>query len=86
MSDTFLKKIVGTYKFDDGSTRVISQEKNELYSQKPNRAKLKIYSGDNNRFYFESSFSNLTFDVTANKQASVIYENRIYKKKGLKVK
>jgi len=82
----FLQKIVGTYEFDDGSIRIISQENNELYSQIPNRAKLKIYSGEKNRFYFQNSFSNLTFDLTANKKPFAIYENRIYKSSGIKVK
>jgi len=82
----FLQKIVGTYEFDDGSIRIISQENNELYSQIPNRAKLKIYSGEKNRFYFQNNFSNLTFDLTANKKPSAIYENRIYKSSGIKVK
>jgi len=82
----FLQKIVGTYEFDDGSIRIISQENNELYSQKPNRSKSKIYSIENNRFYFLNSFSNLTFNLNENKQPSVIYENRIYKTKGVKVK
>lgn len=82
----FLNTIVGTYEFDDGSIRIISQENNELYSQKPNRAKLKIYSGEKNRFYFQNSFANLTFDLTANKKISAIYENRIYKSNSIKVK
>lgn len=82
----FLNTIVGTYEFDDGSIRIISQENNELYSQKPNRAKLKIYSGEKDRFYFQNSFANLTFDLTANKKISAIYENRIYKSNGIKVK
>ena len=82
----FLQKIVGTYEFDDGSIRIISQENNELYSQRPNRNKSKIYSIENNRFYFLNSFSNLTFNLIVNKQPSVIYENRIYKTKGVKVK
>lgn len=83
---SLLQKIVGTYKFDDGSIRIISEENNELYSQRPNRNKSKIYSIENNKFYFLNSFSNLTFNLNVNKQPSVIYENRIYKTKGLKVK
>jgi CubicO group peptidase (beta-lactamase class C family) len=82
----FIQKFVGTYEFDDGSIRVISQENNELYSQKPNRTKSKIYLGENNRFYFKNSFSNLIFDLNADKQPSIIYENRIFKSKGVKVK
>jgi len=82
----FLKKIVGTYEFDDGSIKIISQENNELYSQRPNRSKSKIYSIGNNRFYFRNSFRNLTFKLNANKQPSVIYENRMYKSNGVKVK
>jgi hypothetical protein len=81
-----LQKIVGTYEFDDGSIRIISQENNELYSQRPNGNKIKIYSVENNRFYFLNSFSNLTFNLNKNKQPSVMYENRIYKSKGVKVK
>ena len=80
----FLQKIVGTYEFDDGSVIIISEENNELYSQRPNRSKSRIYSIEKNRFYFINSFSNLTFDV--NKEPSVIYENRTYKSKGVKVK
>ncbi|MCM4161779.1 beta-lactamase family protein [Antarcticibacterium flavum] len=81
-----LQKIVGTYEFDDGSIRIISQENNELYSQRPNGNKIKIYSIETNRFYFLNSFSNLTFNLNKNKQPSVMYENRIYKSKGVKVK
>jgi len=86
IDSAFLQKIIGTYEFDDGSVRTISEENNELYSQKPNSAKLIIYAGENNKFYFKNSFSNLTFDIITNKQSSVIYENRIYKSKGVKVK
>jgi uncharacterized membrane protein len=81
-----LQKIIGTYEFEDGAIRIISQENNELYSQRLNGNKLKIYSVANNRFYFLNSFTNLTFNFNTNKQPSVIYENRIYKSKGVKVK
>jgi CubicO group peptidase (beta-lactamase class C family) len=82
----FLQKIIGTYEFDDGSIKIISQENNELYSQRPNGRKSRIYSGENKRFYFKNSFSNLIFDINSNEQPSVTYENRIYKTKGVKVK
>lgn len=77
---------LGTYEFDDGSSRIISLEDNKLYSQRPNGGKLRLYQGEKNTFYFKNSFSNLTFDITSNKQSSVIYKNRIYKSKGRKVK
>lgn len=80
----FLQKIAGTYEFDDGSVIIISEENNKLYSQRPNESKSIIYSIEKNKFYFLNSFSSLTFDV--NKEPSVIYKNRIYKSKGVKVK
>ena len=86
INPVFLQKVVGTYEFDNGSIKIISQENNELYSQRPNRSKSKIYSVGNNRFYFRNSFKNLTFKLNANKQPSVIYENRMYKIKGVRVK
>ncbi len=87
LDPAFLKKIVGTYELDNGSIRIISEENNELYSQRgPNRSKTKIYSDENNRFYFRNSFKNLTFKLNANKQPSIFYENRMYKSKGVKVK
>ena len=82
----FLQKIAGTYEFDDGSVIIISEENNKLYSQRPNESKSIIYSIEKNRFYFLNSFSSLTFDVNVNKEPSVIYKNRIYKSKGVKVK
>ena len=77
---------LGTYEFDDGSSRIISLEDNKLYSQRPNGGKLRLFQGEKNTFYFKNSFSNLTFDITPNKHSSVIYKNRIYKSKGRKVK
>lgn len=82
----FLKKIIGTYEFEDGSSRIISIEDNKLYSQRPNREKIRLYQGEDNKFYFKNSFANLTFNLSPNKKPSAVYESRIYKSKGKKVK
>jgi len=58
-----LNKLVGVYDFSDNSTRIITLENNQLYSQRTGEnTKYKLLPRKNNTFSFEDGFSTLQFE------------------------
>ncbi|PTX59021.1 CubicO group peptidase (beta-lactamase class C family) [Kordia periserrulae] len=70
-----LQKWVGAYKFEDGTTRFITLEDHQLYSQRMDgNTKFKIYPISENQFFFADSFSEFIFSDTPEKTA--IFRNQ----------
>lgn len=57
-----LDEYVAIYEFEDGSTRTITREENQLYSQRTGGSKFAIYPYEKDKFYFKDSFTRLTFE------------------------
>jgi CubicO group peptidase (beta-lactamase class C family)/uncharacterized protein YneR len=83
VDDEDLQKLTGVYDFDDGSTRIITLEDNQLYSQRTGSTKSKIFPVKKNTFLFENSFATIQFEEKGN-NLEAIFTNRINKTKGVK--
>jgi CubicO group peptidase (beta-lactamase class C family) len=78
-----LKNLVGVYDFADSSSRIITLEDNQLYSQRTGGNKFKIFPIRKNTFSFENSFATIQFKENGNK-IEAIFANRINKTEGIK--
>ncbi|MEO1485222.1 MAG: serine hydrolase [Bacteroidota bacterium] len=78
-----LEKLVGVYDFEDESTRIITIEDNQLFSQRTGGGKFKIFPISENTFVFEDSFANFRFTEEGGK-VKAFFENRIEKTEGYK--
>lgn len=79
----YAKKLVGTYDYDDGTTRYVSYEDGQLYSQRAGSTKLEIYADESGTFFFPGEFSTVTFDVSR-KGVNAVFQYRINKVNGHK--
>ncbi|MFH0759467.1 MAG: serine hydrolase [Bacteroidota bacterium] len=79
----YLRKFVGVYDFTDSSTRVITLEGNQLYSQRTGSNKYKIFPARGNSFFFEDGIAVIQFQENGN-QIDAIFTNRIDKTQGVK--
>lgn len=83
VDDEYLQKLIGVYDFADSTTRIITLEDNQLYSQRAGSNKFKIFPTKKNTFSFENSFATIQFKENGNKM-EVIFTNRINQTKGVK--
>ncbi|WP_298519912.1 serine hydrolase [uncultured Kordia sp.] len=82
ISKADLAQFVGAYKFEDGAVRFVTQEGNQLYSQRgDSNSKFKIYPISKNRFFFDDSFAELIFPDGTKKQ--VIFRDNTSEAKGV---
>ncbi len=80
-----LKKLVGVYDFSDSSTRIITVQDNQLYSQRPGSSKFKLFPTKKNIFSFENSFATIQFQEKGD-EIKALFSNRINKTEGIKTK
>ena len=52
-----------SYEFEDGSTRMITLDGDQLYSQRSGGGKYKLLADKNETFWFENSLANLKFTL-----------------------
>ena len=79
----YLQKLVGVYDFVDSSSRIITLEDNQLYSQRTGGSKIKIYPIKSNLFSYENSFATIEFTDKGD-EIEAVFTNRINKTKGVK--
>lgn len=79
----YLQKLVGLYDFVDSSSRIITLEDNQLYSQRTGGSKIKIYPIKSNFFSYENSFATIEFTDKGD-EIEAVFTNRINKTKGVK--
>ena len=78
-----LKKLVGIYDFTDGTSRLITIENNQLYSQLTGGSRFKIFPFKKNTFFFDNSFASIQFKETEG-QVEASFTNRINRTTGIK--
>lgn len=78
-----LKKLVGIYDFTDGTSRIITIENNQLYSQLTGGSRFKIFPFKKNTFFFDNSFASIQFKETEG-QVEASFTNRINRTTGIK--
>ena len=78
-----LNKLAGVYDFSDSSTRIITVEDNQLFSQRPGSNKFKLFPIKKNTFSFENSFATIHFNEDG-KEVKAVFANRINKTEGVK--
>ncbi len=82
LSEKQMKKWIGAYEFEDGAVRFITLENGQLYSQRENSTKFKIFPASRDRFYFESGLIEYQFSKKKRKK-EVIFKSRINTSKGV---
>jgi CubicO group peptidase (beta-lactamase class C family) len=71
LSETQLKKWVGSYQFDKNTIRFVTVKDGKIYSQREGSSKLEIYPISENKFMFEGSRTSYTFTNKKNKKEVV---------------
>ncbi len=72
----YAASLAGTYDFDDGSTRIISVEGSQLFSQRAGGSRFKIFPQTKTLFSFESGFTVLEFSLERGKVKEVVFRDR----------
>ena len=80
--DEFLRSLEGVYDFDDGTTRYLTFEDGQLYSQRKGGGKIKIFPYDDKKLYFEESFAKYTIISKDGDDIKLFFKNRIEETKG----
>jgi CubicO group peptidase (beta-lactamase class C family) len=84
LDETYAKSLTGVYDFDDSSSRIITYEDGQLYSQRTGSGKLKIFPQDKTNFVFETGFATYQFVTDKTGVKELIFKNRIDVNKGIK--
>jgi CubicO group peptidase (beta-lactamase class C family) len=79
-----LSSYTGVYDFEDGSTRYITFEDGQLYSQRSGSMLIKIFPQSETRFFYAESMATITFGENEEGQTTARFENRIDKTSGVK--
>ncbi len=78
-----LEKLVGVYDFDDNSSRSITLEGDQLYSQKTGSSKFKIFPTGENTFSYKGSLATIQFEKHGN-ETKALFSSRMLKLEGVK--
>jgi CubicO group peptidase (beta-lactamase class C family) len=78
-----LEKLVGVYDFSDSSSRIITVEGNQLFSQRVGGGKHPLIPAKDNLFYFEDDFATIQF-VSKKNVVTATFSHRINKVEGVK--
>ena len=73
VDEKFMKELVGVYDFEDETTRYITYEAGQLYSQRKGSSRFKILPVTENIFVFENSISSITF-IKKKKKVEATFE------------
>lgn len=84
LSESEMKKWVGTYEFENNVIRYITYKDGSLYSQREGSSNLKLNALGNNEFVFEGSFSKYKFEMDGDSKVAW-FKSRIRNAKGLEV-
>jgi CubicO group peptidase (beta-lactamase class C family) len=86
LDEKYAKSLVGIYNFEDGSSREITLESGQLYSQRAgSNTKLKIFSQSKTSFVFETGLTSLHFVLNKGKVKGAVFKDRIVEIQGKKV-
>jgi len=84
LDPAWAKNLTGVYDFEDGATRYITLEGDQMYSQRTGGSKFKVLPFDKNTFVFEEGLSSLTFVTEGNTVKEIQMKNRALVTKGKK--
>lgn len=86
LDEKYAKSLVGIYNFEDGTSRQITFEGGQLYSQRVgSNTKLKIFSQSKTSFVFETGLTSLHFIIENGKVKGAVFKNRIVEIDGKRV-
>ncbi len=68
-----LEDFVGAYRIDDETTRTVTLDGGRLYSQRSGGPRLEIHAHADDAFFYEHSFTHLTFDRSADGQVTAMH-------------
>ena len=84
LDPAYAKTLTGVYDFEDSTTRYITLEGDQLYSQRTGSNKFKIFPQDKTNFVFETGFSTLHVTVEKGEVNEAAMNNRGFITKGVK--
>ncbi|MBL7851765.1 MAG: serine hydrolase [Cyclobacteriaceae bacterium] len=76
LDPTYAQSLAGTYDFDDGSTRIVTAEGDQLFSQRAGGSRFKIFPQSKTLFSFETGFTVLEFTLEGGKVKEVVFKDR----------
>ncbi|MCA6079111.1 serine hydrolase [Fulvivirga sedimenti] len=76
-----LEKYLGVYEFEDGALREFTLEEGQLYSQRENSNKFKVFPFEKNKFFYEGTFSQIEFSEDGNSATFINRDTRVSGKK-----
>ncbi len=84
LDEKFMKELIGVYDFEDETSRYITYEAGQLYSQREGSSRFKLFPVTENTFVFENSVSTISFSKKK-KKIEALFEGTT-KTKGFKTK
>jgi CubicO group peptidase (beta-lactamase class C family) len=84
LDDAYAKSLTGVYDFEDESSRIITLEDGQFFSQRIGSGKFKIYPQDKSTFVFDTGLSSLHFATDKAGVKEVLFKNRREVVKGIK--
>ncbi len=83
-ADDILRTYIGSYVFDDGSTRTINLGDGTFYSQRKGGQRVRLLPSGKDSFSYEGSFSEITFNSGPEGKMEAIFKNRIKETRGVR--
>ncbi len=84
LDDGYTKSLTGVYDFEDGTSRIISLDGGQLYSQRTGSQKFKIFPQDKMNFVFDAGFTTYQYITGKTGVNELLLKNRINVVKGVK--
>ena len=84
LDDTYASSLTGVYVFEDSTTRMVTWEGGQLFSQRTGGEKFKLFPQDKFNFVFENSLTQYQFVVDNTGVKELLFKNRVNVVKGVR--
>lgn len=84
LDDTYATSLTGVYVFEDSTTRMVTWEDGQLFSQRTGGEKFKLFPQDKFNFIFENSLTQYQFVVDNTGVKELLFKNRVNVVKGIR--
>lgn len=76
LDPAYAQSLTGVYEFEDGSTRILTAESDQLFSQRSGGSRFKIWPQDKTHFAFETGFTSLEFVMEGSGVKELLFRER----------
>lgn len=84
LDDTYASSLTGVFVFEDSTTRMVTWEDGQLFSQRTGGEKFKLFPQDKFNFVFENSLTQYQFVVDNTGVKGLLFKNRVNVVKGVR--